>query len=88
MPACLETEPWGTSLLVDGSSSPALCQEENECLSCSSSGLLADSNSLALPIEPQGARTVENQLRQPQPDRQEPERRAWFQQHHVCAGAA
>lgn len=29
MPACLETEPWGTSLLGDGSRSPALCQEEN-----------------------------------------------------------
>lgn len=77
VPAGLEFKPWGTSLLVDGSSFPDMSQEENVNIwSLSTSALLADSNMLALAIELQGARTVENQLRQPQPDQQEPERRA------------
>lgn len=66
VPACLETKPGGTSLLVDGSSLPALFLEENvNAMSFSTSTLLADSGMLASAIELQGARTVENQLHQP-----------------------
>lgn len=79
VPACLETKPWDTSLLVDGSSLPALFQEEDvNAMSFSTSSLLADSDMLASAIELQGARTVQNQLRHPQPDQQEPKRRASF----------
>lgn len=84
MPACLEIKLWGTSLLVDSSSFPALFQEENvNVLSFSISALLADSNTLALAIELQGAGTVENQPCQPRLDQQEPE-----EKHHSWRGAA
>lgn len=89
MPALLETKPRATSLLVDGSSLPTLFQEENlNVTPFSTSALLTDSNMLALTIELQGARTVENQLRQPQPDQQEPEMRASFlDRSNVCVQA-